>query len=71
MIITSIDTLTSMLGAFTIFCILGNVMEGIGAEEINDFLKKGPALGFVSYAHAFANFDVVPQVSDMLCIRVR
>lgn len=70
-IITSIDTLTSLLGGLTIFCILGNVIHEMDTGDISSNVRIGAGLGFVSYPDGFAKFDAVPQVSNILCIRVR
>jgi solute carrier family 6 amino acid transporter-like protein 5/7/9/14 len=70
-IITSIDTLTSLLGGLTIFSILGNVIYEMRTEDISSNVRLGTGLGFVSYPDGFAKFDAVPQVSDILCILVK
>jgi len=70
-IITSVDTLTSLLGGLTIFSILGNVIYEMETEDISSNVRLGTGLGFVSYPDAFAKFYDVPQVSDILCILVR
>ena len=56
------DTFTSLLAGFTIFAILGSlaVSSGIEVEEV---VKSGPGLAFISYPDAIAKFDWVPQVN--------
>jgi solute carrier family 6 amino acid transporter-like protein 5/7/9/14 len=70
MIVTTLDTFTSLLAGCTIFSILGNLMYEMGEDEINNVVTGGPGLAFVTYPDAIAKFDAVPQVSDILCIRV-
>jgi solute carrier family 6 amino acid transporter-like protein 5/7/9/14 len=75
MIVTTLDTFTSLLAGCTVFAILGNLyyeMDELGIElkGISDVVTGGPGLAFVSYPDAIAKFDAVPQVSDILCIRV-
>jgi solute carrier family 6 amino acid transporter-like protein 5/7/9/14 len=70
MIVTTLDTFTSLLAGCTIFSILGNLMYEMGEDDIKKVVKGGPGLAFVSYPDAIAKFDAVPQVSDILCIRV-
>jgi solute carrier family 6 amino acid transporter-like protein 5/7/9/14 len=71
MIVTTLDTLTSLLAGSTIFCILGNLIFEMEVDDISTVVAGGPGLAFVSYPDAIAKFDAVPQVSDILCIRVR
>lgn len=47
MIVTSIDTLTSLIGGFTIFAILGNLAHNLGIENIGDVVKSGTGLAFI------------------------
>jgi hypothetical protein len=67
MIVTTLDTITSLLAGCTIFSILGNLIYEMGAEDIKSVVKGGPGLAFVSYPDAIAKFDAVPQVSDIIC----
>ncbi|KAJ4442663.1 hypothetical protein ANN_04252 [Periplaneta americana] len=61
MIVTTIDTFTSLLAGCTIFSILGNLMHETGRSDIKDVVQGGTGLAFVSYPDAIAKFDVVPQ----------
>jgi Na+-dependent transporters of the SNF family len=71
MIVTTLDTLTSLLAGCTIFSILGNLIHELGeGVDIKEVVTGGPGLAFVSYPEAISKFDEVPQVSDILCIRV-
>lgn len=61
MIVTTIDTFTSLLAGCTIFSILGNLMYETGRTDIRAVVQGGTGLAFVSYPDAIAKFDVVPQ----------
>lgn len=61
-IITSLDTVTSMLAGCTIFGILGNLAYELGIEDISKVVRGGTGLAFVSYPDAIAKFNVLPQV---------
>lgn len=63
MIITTLDTFTSLLAGITIFAILGNLAHNLNIDNIGDVVKSGSGLAFISYPDAIAKFDVVPQVS--------
>jgi solute carrier family 6 amino acid transporter-like protein 5/7/9/14 len=69
MIVTTLDTFTSLLAGSTIFSILGNLIYEMGEDDIRTVVAGGPGLAFVSYPDAIAKFDAVPQVSDISCIR--
>lgn len=62
MIVTSLDTITSMLAGFTIFGILGNLAYELGVEDISKVVRGGAGLAFVSYPDAIAKFNFLPQV---------
>lgn len=51
MIVTSIDTLTSLIGGFTIFAILGNLAHNLGIENVGDVVKSGTGLAFIRYGN--------------------
>lgn len=61
-IVTSLDTATSLLAGVTIFGILGHLAHEIGAENIEDVVKGGAGLAFISYPDAIARFQYLPQV---------
>ncbi|XP_077293648.1 sodium-dependent nutrient amino acid transporter 1-like [Arctopsyche grandis] len=65
MIVTSLDTVTSLLAGFTIFGILGNLAQESG-KEIPDVVQSGWALAFVSYPEAISKFKAVPQLFSVL-----
>lgn len=65
MIVTSLDTFTSLLGGFTIFGILGNLAHNLGEKDISNVVKAGGSgLAFISYPEAIAKFTFLPQVED-------
>ncbi|XP_014476331.1 PREDICTED: sodium-dependent nutrient amino acid transporter 1-like [Dinoponera quadriceps] len=66
MIITTLDTLTSLLAGCTIFGILGNLAYELGEEDISKVVKGGAGLAFVSYPDAIAKFDFIPQLFAVL-----
>jgi solute carrier family 6 amino acid transporter-like protein 5/7/9/14 len=70
MIVTTLDTFTSLLAGCTIFSILGNLMSELGTDDIQEVVQGGTGLAFVSYPDAISKFDAVPQVSDIsfLCL---
>lgn len=58
------DTITSLLAGITIFAILGNLADNLQLP-LEQVVKPGPGLAFVSYPKAIANFASAPQVSLM------
>ena len=60
-IISCMDTFTSMLAGVTIFSILGNLAFETG-RDVSEVAGGGPGLAFVSYPDAIAKFNVLPQV---------
>ena len=64
MIVTTLDTFTSLLGGFTIFGILGNLAHNVGETDIGNVIKSGGSgLAFISYPDAISKFTFVPQVN--------
>ncbi|XP_015175831.1 PREDICTED: sodium-dependent nutrient amino acid transporter 1-like isoform X2 [Polistes dominula] len=62
MIVTTLDTFTSLMAGCTIFGILGNLAHEMGVSDISKVVKGGTGLAFISYPEALARFDVVPQL---------
>ena len=58
---TSLDTFTSLLGGFTVFGILGSLAHNLGVP-LEEVIRSGSGLAFISYPDAIAKFDFVPQV---------
>ncbi|XP_011158501.1 sodium-dependent nutrient amino acid transporter 1 [Solenopsis invicta] len=65
-IITSLDTVTSMVAGCTIFGILGNLAYELGVEDISKVVKGGAGLAFVSYPDAIAKLNFLPQLFAVL-----
>ncbi|KAG0713774.1 Sodium-dependent nutrient amino acid transporter 1 [Chionoecetes opilio] len=64
-IISFTDTFTSLLAGFTIFAILGNLSHELDTN-IEDVVRGGGGLAFVSYPDALAKFDWAPQLFAVL-----
>ena len=62
MIVTTLDTFTSLMAGLTIFAILGNLAHNLKVDSIADVVKSGTGLAFISYPDAISKFDAVPQV---------
>lgn len=67
-IVTTLDTLTSLLAGFTIFGILGNLAYELGTDDISRVVRSGTGLAFISYPDAIAKFNVLPQVKIIIYI---
>ncbi|XP_046382723.1 sodium-dependent nutrient amino acid transporter 1-like [Ischnura elegans] len=65
-IVTTLDTCTSLLAGFTIFSILGNLAYESGMKDIASVVQGGTGLAFISYPDAIAKFDAVPQLFSVL-----
>ncbi|KAF4521704.1 hypothetical protein B566_EDAN013002 [Ephemera danica] len=65
LIVTTMDTFTSLLAGFTVFAILGNLAYERGVD-ISNVVQGGPGLAFVSYPETIAKFDAVPQLFSVL-----
>ncbi|CAD7077283.1 unnamed protein product [Hermetia illucens] len=66
MIVTTLDTFTSLLAGTTIFGILGNLAYNLNTTDISTVVRSGTGLAFISYPDAIAKFDVVPQLFSVL-----
>lgn len=62
MIVTTLDTFTSLLSGFTIFGILGNLAKELDTEVENVVGSGGTGLAFISYPDAIAK-TFLPQVN--------
>ncbi|XP_052861312.1 sodium-dependent nutrient amino acid transporter 1-like [Anopheles cruzii] len=65
-IVTSIDTLTSLLAGCTIFGILGHLAHVTGTTDVGNVVKSDAGLAFISYPEAIAKFEVLPQAFSVL-----
>ncbi|KAH8292710.1 hypothetical protein KR018_004084, partial [Drosophila ironensis] len=66
MIVTTLDTLTSLLGGITIFAILGNLAHNLKIDNIREVVRSGTGLAFISYPDAISKFQAVPQLFSVL-----
>ncbi|CAH1972723.1 unnamed protein product [Acanthoscelides obtectus] len=66
MVVTTLDTFTSVLAGLIIFGILGNLADkmNVGVEEVVKY--GGTGLAFISYPEAIAKFDRVPWLFSLL-----
>ncbi|XP_033214270.1 sodium-dependent nutrient amino acid transporter 1-like isoform X2 [Belonocnema kinseyi] len=65
-VVTTLDTLTSLMAGFTIFGILGNLAHELGTDDITKVVRGGTGLAFISYPDAIAKFTVLPQLFSVL-----
>ncbi|XP_043280539.1 sodium-dependent nutrient amino acid transporter 1-like isoform X2 [Venturia canescens] len=66
LIVTTLDTLTSIIAGCTIFGILGNLAHEMGTDDISSVVRAGTGLAFVSYPDAIAKFRMLPQLFAVL-----
>ncbi|XP_076640874.1 sodium-dependent nutrient amino acid transporter 1 [Halictus rubicundus] len=66
MIVTTLDTFTSLMAGCTIFGILGNLAHEMGTSDVSKVVRGGTGLAFISYPDALARFRVVPQLFAVL-----
>lgn len=65
MIVTTLDTFTSLISGITIFAVLGNLGHELGQPDITKVINSGgTGLAFISYPDAIAKYPFVPQVID-------
>jgi solute carrier family 6 (neurotransmitter transporter, glycine) member 5/9 len=62
LVITTLDTFTSLLAGCTIFGILGNLAYETGVENVGQVVQSQTGLAFISYPDAIAKFERFPQV---------
>ncbi|XP_015590929.1 sodium-dependent nutrient amino acid transporter 1 isoform X2 [Cephus cinctus] len=66
MIVTTLDTFTSLIAGCTIFGILGNLAHENGSNDVSSVVRGGSGLAFISYPEALSRFTVVPQLFSVL-----
>lgn len=67
LVVSFMDTFTSLLAGFTIFGILGHLKHKKGVAHIKDVIRgDGTALAFISYPEAIAMFEAVPWLFALL-----
>ena len=62
MVVTTMDTITSLLAGCAIFGILGNLAHEMQIENVAEVVKIGPRLAFIAIPEAMTKFAVLPQV---------
>jgi SNF family Na+-dependent transporter len=62
LVVTTLDTFTSLLAGCTIFGILGNLAFETGVENVGQVVQSQTGLAFISYPDAIAKFERFPQV---------
>ncbi|CAL8121340.1 unnamed protein product [Orchesella dallaii] len=65
LIISFMDTFTSLLAGCTVFSVMGNLVEESKTLEFED-IEGGPSLAFILYPQAIAKFTWVPQLFAVL-----
>lgn len=66
LIVTTLDTFTSLIAGCTIFGILGNLAHELGNADISKVVRGGTGLAFISYPEALSQFNFVPQLFAVL-----
>ncbi|KAH8407669.1 hypothetical protein KR222_010143 [Zaprionus bogoriensis] len=65
-IITTMDSCSSIIAGCITFGILGNLAQQTGITDIGSVVKGGAGLAFISYPEAIAKFEYVPQMFAVL-----
>ncbi|CAH0397886.1 unnamed protein product [Chilo suppressalis] len=67
MIVTTLDTFTSLISGITIFGVLGNLAEQLQYDDVSNVISSGgTSLAFISYPDAIAQSPFVPQLFAVL-----
>ncbi|KAH0819792.1 hypothetical protein GEV33_003000 [Tenebrio molitor] len=66
LIVTTLDTFTSLLSGVTIFGILGNLAHNLGVTPDKVINSGGTGLAFISYPDAIAKMEAVPWLFAIL-----
>ncbi|XP_041978591.1 uncharacterized protein LOC121732704 [Aricia agestis] len=67
MIVTTLDTFTSLISGITIFGVLGNLAYELNYDDVSDVIKGGgTSLAFISYPDAIAKSPFAPQLFAVL-----
>ncbi|XP_075973527.1 sodium-dependent nutrient amino acid transporter 1-like [Anticarsia gemmatalis] len=67
LIVTTLDTLTSLISGITIFGVLGNLAYQLGFDDIDQVITGGgSSLAFISYPDAIAQSPFLPQLFSAL-----
>ncbi|XP_058829535.1 sodium-dependent nutrient amino acid transporter 1-like [Topomyia yanbarensis] len=65
-IITWLDTFTSLISGCIVFAIIGHLAHVTEQPDIRKVVKSGPGLTFETYPDAIAKFDFLPQLFSIL-----
>ncbi|KFB53943.1 sodium-dependent nutrient amino acid transporter 5 [Anopheles sinensis] len=66
LIITSLDTVTSLIAGCVVFGVIGHLAHVTGQEDIAKVVQGGAALTFITYPDTIAKFDFIPQFFSVL-----
>ncbi|XP_055624579.1 sodium-dependent nutrient amino acid transporter 1-like [Toxorhynchites rutilus septentrionalis] len=66
MIISWLDTFTSIIAGCIVFGVIGNLAYVTEQEDIQQVVKSGAGLTFMTYPDAIAKFDLLPQLFSAL-----
>ncbi|XP_052899239.1 sodium-dependent nutrient amino acid transporter 1-like [Anopheles moucheti] len=66
LIITSLDTVTSLVAGCVVFGVIGHLAHVTGQPDISKVVQSGPALTFITYPDTIAKFDFLPQFFSVL-----
>lgn len=65
-IVSYLDTATSLISGCTIFGVLGNLAHNLESKDISSVVSPGTGLAFISYPEAISKFTFVPQLFSVL-----
>ncbi|XP_064485259.1 sodium- and chloride-dependent glycine transporter 2-like isoform X2 [Ornithodoros turicata] len=65
MIVSALDTVTSIISGLVIFSVLGAMAHDLGNVGVEDVVQSGPGLAFVAYPEALARLPI-PQLWSVL-----
>ncbi|XP_058173503.1 sodium-dependent nutrient amino acid transporter 1-like [Anopheles ziemanni] len=66
LIITSLDTVTSLIAGCVVFGVIGHLAKVTGQTDISKVVQGGAALTFITYPDTIAKFDFIPQFFSVL-----
>ncbi|XP_035794368.1 sodium-dependent nutrient amino acid transporter 1-like [Anopheles albimanus] len=66
MIISWLDTFTSIIVGCIVFGVLGNLAHVTHRANIQDLVREGPGLTFMAYPDAIAKFEYYPQLFSVM-----
>ncbi|XP_055596972.1 sodium-dependent nutrient amino acid transporter 1-like isoform X2 [Uranotaenia lowii] len=66
MIISWLDTFTSIIIGCIVFGVLGNLAYVTNKDNIQDVVREGSGLAFMAYPDAIAKFEYLPQLFSVL-----